>query len=287
MYNLSTETIIPKYSIEPDIDTGNSMFKITKPKYSINRQRSDFLIPHRKDYYFFVFVKQGASRHWIDMTPYTLKPDTFYFTIPQQVHLKEEAKPLTCTSISFTEEFLAMQENQLLKQLPVIQNLHNGHELNLSADNVVFIDDILEKIYAEYHSKYNWQQSMLMAYLQVLLIYVSRLYQKKFSNSELFTDRLFLKKYLSKIDESYAELHEVADYADMLNISAGHLSELVKEQSGKPAIAHIHERLILEAKRLLFHKNHSVKEIAFQLGFEDPSYFNRFFKRLIIYSLVT
>lgn len=214
------------------------------------------------------------------MTPYTLKPGTFYFTIPQQVHLKEEAKPLTGTSISFTEEFLTLQENQLLKQLPVIQNLHNGHELNLSADNVVFIDDMLEKIYAEYHAKHDWQQSMLMAYVQVLLIYVSRLYTKQFSTSELFTDRLVLKKFLSRIEGSYAELHEVAGYAALLNLSAGHLSELVKEQSGKPAIAHIHERLILEAKRLLFHKNLSVKEIAFHLGFEDPSYFNRFFKRL-------
>jgi len=67
----------------------------------------------------------------------------------------------------------------------------------------------------------------------------------------------------------------------MLNISAGHLSEVVKEQSGKPAIAHIHERLILETKRLLFHTDQSVKEIAFRLGFEEASYFNRFFKRIV------
>ena len=58
------------------------------------------------------------------------------------------------------------------------------------------------------------------------------------------------------------------------------LSEVVKEQSGKPAISHIHERLILEAKRLLFHTDGSVKEIAYDLGFEDDSYFNRFFKRI-------
>jgi AraC family transcriptional activator of pobA len=54
----------------------------------------------------------------------------------------------------------------------------------------------------------------------------------------------------------------------------------VKEQSGKSAIMHIHERIVLEAKRLVFHTNSSVKEIAFELGFEDASYFNRFFKRL-------
>lgn len=60
---------------------------------------------------------------------------------------------------------------------------------------------------------------------------------------------------------------------------AGHLSEVVKAQSGKPAIKHIHERLVLEARRLLFHTPESLKEIAFNLGFSEASYFTRFFKR--------
>ena len=72
----------------------------------------------------------------------------------------------------------------------------------------------------------------------------------------------------------------MAAYAEMLNISAGHMGDVVKEQSGKPAIAHIHERVILEAKRLLFHTDYVIKEIAFHLGFEDASYFSRFFKRM-------
>ncbi len=50
-------------------------------------------------------------------------------------------------------------------------------------------------------------------------------------------------------------------------------------QSGRPAIKHIHERLVLEARRLLFHTDNSLKEIGFDLGFSDASYFNRFFKR--------
>lgn len=280
MYNTVTETTIPKYSLEQDKNTGSRIFRISKLEGGVSTLRSDFLIPHRKDYYFLVFVKQGRSRHWIDMTPYTLKNDTFYFTVPHQVHLKEEAAALSATSISFTAEFLALEGNGFLKQLPVIQNPHNGHELNLSKEDVVFLEDLLDKIYAEYLSTNNWQHGMLMAYIQVLLIYLSRLYTEQFSSPEKSSDRLLLKKYLSKIEESYTELHDVTAYADILNISAGHLSEVVKEQSGKPAITHIHERLILEAKRLLFHTEQSIKEIAFQLGFEDASYFNRFFKRL-------
>lgn len=281
MYALDTEITIPKYPLAPDVVTGSKMFSINKTNCTVNYFRRDFLQPHRKDYYFWAFVRQGGSRHWIDMKPYQLKPDTFYFTIPSQVHLKEEAMPLTAMSVAFTDEFLAMEENSLLRQLPIIQNPDNGHELELSPADVVYIEDMLEKIYAENKSANNWQQSMVMAYMRILFIYLSRLYTEQFSNKDAVPDRALLKKYLSKIEESYAEHHEVATYADMLNISAGHLSELVKEQSGKPAIAHIHERLILETKRLLFHTDHSIKEIAFRLGFEDASYFNRFFKRIV------
>ncbi len=119
-------------------------------------------------------------------------------------------------------------------------------------------------------------------YTKILLIYISRLYEQQNSIVTPQLNRVLLKTYLSKIDEYYTRLHDVAAYAGMMNISAGHLSELVKEQSGKPAIVHIHERIIVEAKRLLFHTDQSVKEISFTLGFEDASYFNRFFKRLAL-----
>lgn len=280
MYQTDTEVAIPSYALAPDVNTGSKIFTVNKANCIVNYRLEDFLIPHRKGYYFWAFVKDGSTRHWIDMTPYKLKPNTFYFTVPHQVHLKEEAKPLTGMTLCFTDDFLALEENSLLRQLPIIQNPDNGHELTLNDADVLFIEDILEKIYAENKAHGNWQQSMLMGYMRILFIYLSRLYTEQFSRKDTVQDRIVLKRYLAKIDEYYTEFHEVSAYADLLNISAGYLSELVKEQSGKPAIAHIHDRLMLETKRLLFHTDQSIKEIAFSLGFEDASYFNRFFKRL-------
>ncbi|RYE20030.1 MAG: AraC family transcriptional regulator [Sphingobacteriales bacterium] len=271
---------IPKYPLEPDAVVGNKMFRINRNDNVVNYLKSDFLVPHRKDYYFFAFVKQGCSRHWIDMVPYTLAPNTFYFTVPHQVHLKEEAKPMTGISMGFTKEFLNVANDSSLFNLPIIQNMQNAHALTLSDGDVVFIEDVLNKIFNEYHSHSDWQNNMLHAYIKVLLIYTSRLYTEQFQANELLQDKVLLKRYLAKIDELYSSQHDVAAYADALNISAGHLGDIVKEQSGKPAIAHIHERLILEAKRLIFHTDLAIKEIAFELGFEDASYFNRFFKRL-------
>lgn len=271
---------IPKYPLEPDAMVGNTMFRINRNDSVINYKLSDFLVPHRKDYYFLVLVRKGDSRHWIDMTPYTLKPDTFYFTVPHQVHLKEETKPLSGVSLSFTKEFLATDNEGLLKELPVIKNPHNGHELSLSAPDLLFIEDVLDKVYTEYHTKSTWQHAMLLSYTKILLVYLSRLYVEQFSESTIEPGKVVLKNYLAKIEEHYTKVHEVSEYAALLNLSAGHLSEVVKAQTGKPAIAHIHERLILEAKRLLFHTEYAIKEIAYHLGFEDASYFARFFKRI-------
>jgi AraC family transcriptional activator of pobA len=281
MYTLDTETAIPKYALTVDEATGNKMFSIHKSDCSISYRGAEFLTSHRKDYYFWAFIKQGSSKHWIDMKPYTLQPNTFYFTVPHQIHLKEDAMPMTGMALGFTEEFLAMEENNFLRQLPIIQNPDNGHEMRLANDDVIFIEDMLEKIYQENRTNNGWRNNMLMSYMRVLMIYLSRLYTAQFSNADTVPDRVLLKRYLTKIEENYTGQHEVSAYADMLNISAGHLSEVVKEQSGKPAIAHIHERLILETKRLLFHTDASIKEIAFKLGFEDASYFNRFFKRMV------
>lgn len=145
--------------------------------------------------------------------------------------------------------------------------------------DVLFVDDIVNRIRREYQQPGEWQQRMLSAYLTVLLTYLSRLYTEQYTDNDPSTDTLLLKTFQAKIDDYFRERHEVSEYAAMLNISAGHLSEVVKEQSGRPAIKHIHERLVLEARRLLVHTDTSLKEIAFDLGFSDASYFTRFFKR--------
>ena len=275
------EITIPKYSLKQAMHShGNGLFEVLELKGDYREQPDIFLNPHRKDYYMLVFVRQGNSRHWVDMVPHTLQPNTFNFTIPHQIHVKEQATPIDGTMICFTEEFLAIEENEFLRALPIIQNPQNGHVLELNGEDVVFIEDITTKIINEYRQKADWQNSMLLAYLRVLLIYVSRLYTEQFTNINQPEKRAMLKKFSSLVDDQFAELHDVASYASRLNISAGYLSETIKDQSGKTAIELIHERIVLEARRLLFHTEKSIKEIAFELGFEDASYFNRFFKRI-------
>lgn len=269
---------LPVYALEPDGIVNNRHFRMYNFAGTLPDE-ADFLIPHRKDHYLLVLMRRGGSSLWIDMTPYSLKDNTFYFTGPNQIIVKDGFQQLWSTGIAFTPEFLSLQGNTALGLLPLIQNPQNGHELLLTEADVIFVEDMIAKLNAEYLIPGEWQQSMLAAFMTVLLTYLSRLYVEQFKDNGAAVDKLLLKSFQLKINERFRELREVSEYASLLNISAGHLSEVVKNQSGKPAIKHIHERQVLEARRLLFHTNNSLKEIAFDLGFSDASYFNRFFKR--------
>ena len=87
------------------------------------------------------------------------------------------------------------------------------------------------------------------------------------------------KKFKILLEQKNLKQLKVNDYAKMLNVSAGHLSDLVKDHFGKTPSDLIQERMLLEIQRILLHSNDSIKEIANTLNFEDPSYFTRFFKK--------
>jgi AraC family transcriptional activator of pobA len=278
MQTLTSRPPVPTYPFEPAEATGSTAFSLVRSEGAIPYE-ADVLLPHRKAYYMLVFTKHTRGRHWVDALPYVRQDHALYFSSPSQILVKEEPTPFWGTRLEFTNEFLALQQNAALRHLPLIQNPHNGHELLLPPADEAVVDDLLAKLEAEYRRPGEWQHPLLSAYLTVLLTHLSRLYTEQYPGGEPSADQRLLRTYQARLDEHFRDLHEVSAYAELLHISPGHLSEVVKAQSGKSAIKHLHERLVLEAKRLLCYTPQSLKELAFDLGFSDASYFNRFFKR--------
>jgi AraC family transcriptional activator of pobA len=206
---------VPVYSLTPQNAVSSRLFELVRTEGAL-AYRSDVLIPHRKDYYMLVFVRRGGARHWVDMTSFVLKDNGFYFSTPGQLQVKEAPQPAWVTSLAFTREFLALQQNAALAQLPLLLNPQNAHELLLTAADVAFVEDMLAKLEAEYQRPSEWQQRMLTAYLTVLLTYLSRLYTEQFPGGEPSADQLLLQKYRAKIAECFRELHEVGAYAALL-----------------------------------------------------------------------
>jgi AraC family transcriptional activator of pobA len=278
MYPLTRQPPVPVHLFQPDAATGSQSLTLVRLQGEVV-QVPYMLLPHRKDYYLLFFVQHNRGRHWVDMTPYEHQDNTLYFTNPTQILVNEALAPAWGTYLGFTREFLAVQSNAALRELPLIQNPHHGHQLRLSAADAVFVEQVLANLEVEHHRPGPWQHQLLSAHLGVLLTYLSRLYAEQLPGPEPSAAQRVLTTYQAKLEECFREQHEVGAYAALLQLPVRQLSEAVKAQSGKPAIKHLHERLVLEARRLLFYTDQSLKEIAFELGFSEASYFSRFFKR--------
>ncbi|MDF7815768.1 helix-turn-helix transcriptional regulator [Hymenobacter sp. YC55] len=275
---LPPPSLVPVHYFQPDHATGHASFTLV-------RLRGEtvpvpyMLLPHRKDYYLLFFVQHTRGRHWVDLTPYAHQDNTLYFTNPTQILVNEELAPAWGTYLGFTREFLAVQPNAALRELPLLRNPRQGHALRLSAADVPLVEQVLSNLEAELHRPGPWQLALLSAHLTVLLTYLSRLYTEQLPGPTPSPTQRVLSAFQAQVEQHFRELHEVSAYAARLQLPAKQLSAVVKAHSGKPAIKHVHERLVLEARRLLVYSDQSLKEIAFALGFSEASYFSRFFKR--------
>ena len=119
--------------------------------------------------------------------------------------------------------------------------------------------------------------------LGLFLINCSRIKKRNYPEVQLNTEkneeRFVLQQLKSHIETHYRTLHSTKEYANLLNISPNALTKLVKSTYNKTPSNMITERIIIEAKRELYLTNKTVEEIASELGYDDPFYFSRFFKK--------
>jgi len=119
----------------------------------------------------------------------------------------------------------------------------------------------------------------LQSYLRVFLIQSQRLIARQRTIENIASSGSLVENYIQLIDLHFLQKQRVGEYADMLGVTPGHLTDTTREKLGIPAGNLIQRRILLEAKRLLTYSEQNVGEIAFALNFTDPSYFARYFRR--------
>ena len=140
---------------------------------------------------------------------------------------------------------------------------------------------LLNIFIAELNTKDNIQNDMLLMLLKRLIIVITALARQKYTPDEkLQDDKLdIFRKYNLLVEGHFRTEHTVNYYAQRLNKSPKTLSNIFALYNRKTPVQVIQERIIIEAKRLLSYTDRSVKQITYELGFEDPAYFSNFFKR--------
>lgn len=204
----------------------------------------------------------------------------FFFIAPEQlIHWKRGNTNWKGFVMLIKPKFISysIQGSQLLKDLILFQK----EGINVSqADKESEKDfiNILEKILLEYNTNKLLKFEIIRSYLKILLIQAQRINNQHFGNLHTKKQEDIVYNFQTLVDKFFNEKKAVYDYARELNINEKYLNEIIKKQTGKTASSIIKERILLEAKCLLLYTKLDVAEIAYELKFEEPSNFMRFFK---------
>ncbi|WP_201983296.1 helix-turn-helix transcriptional regulator [Hymenobacter rubidus] len=233
--------------------------------------------PHAHDFYLLLYIGEGGGTHTIDLVTYALRPGSLFFLAPGQVHHWRLAAGTRGFVVFFdTDFFLFRYPGSRLYAYPFFDAAH-APVLYLPAGEAE-IGPLFGRLYAEYAAPQANQAEVFRSYLHLCLELAARHYPTQ-PAAETTLAQQQIRQFGALLNQHYRTQRSVRDYADLLHISANHLNALCRRQLNKTASALVHERVITEAQRLLSHSALSVAQVAYELGFEDASYFVRYFRK--------
>ena len=270
-----------------DIDIREFDSKGVKPPDYVTR-------PFRHSFYCITLFLEGDITLNAGFWKNQLNRPAIYIKTPRQVisWLKPERGPKQYF-IVFTEEYLRGNKTiaDIIFELPFLQ-LEQAMPLELEQEEVELFTGIYRRVHEEYHSKNPDKFALILTYVQLLLLYVRRLYNKyAASDKQLIAnlndrEHLLAENFRSLVRKSFADnpIHKntltVKHFAEQLSIHPNHLNAVIKRQTQKTAITILHEQILLEALTLLRQTEIAIKDVSSRLGFADSSHFNKFFKKL-------
>ena len=241
-------------------------------------------LPHRHNFQEILWVRSGQGKHAIDGQELTIQPNTFYLIAKGQVHQLITGIDLDGLVIRFSDAFLPNFLSQEMGhyQTVLFNNVTINHTLPVQPADLPNFESLLRLLLAEFKSQDGKQnQEVLRHLLTVLLIKLSKIQRQLMHDVQTAVDQetQLFHRFTLLLEEQFNQTHAVQDYAQTLNLTPRQLSIITRRFVGRTAKNLIEDRLILEAQRLLTFTNLSVKEIAHQLGYKDPSHFSKIFKK--------
>jgi AraC family transcriptional activator of pobA len=234
-------------------------------------------LPHRLAYYFFLFVWEGSAELGIDLETFAVGQHELVFSLPHQIRQLPATMPGPAYyKLGLQEECLA----RLPRAYPFLLNPLNQQQVRLTAPAAGRLRTIFELL-RELLSVPDTNPELILAQLNSLLTEINVAYFAA-SAAQPADDRLasFIR-FRAFVEENLTEHPSIGRIAAELALSTDSLYQLVKHYAGLSPKEFVTNRLMLEARRRLYYREQtSVKELAFELGFNDPAYFSRLFKKV-------
>lgn len=238
------------------------------------------LNPHSHEF-FQICLIQGRASVMLDFQEYRTREAAAFFISPGQVHFVRPAEGLQGYTISFTQSFFddeAPPPSRLLA-LPYFFPDDAQPFLQLQREETPELIALFRNLCQEYDAALPDAEEILRATLRLTLLRLARLYIRASPERKPTRGMTIVRQFHWELEKHFRQETSIDAYARLLGITANHLNDVVHEQTGHSAGELIRRRRLLDAKRMLSHSQLSVSEIGYALGFEDPSYFSRFFRR--------
>lgn len=235
---------------------------------------------HRDDHYIFFLLESGVGSLMIDFMEIKLVRNTIYYVLPGQVHYVNHGSANADVSGWFVavEPGLVPQECRKIFE----GQLHLQQPYPLGDKAYLQFQSILKLLLDKYHEDETapFYLHIVHSLLHSFIHLVAGCYGHSVgAQSKVSRPVQLTSQFKQLLNTQVKTIKSPAQYAQLLNVSESYLSEVLKKQTGFPASYWIQQEVLMEAKRLLYYTELTVKEIAHHLGYTDHSYFSRYFRK--------
>lgn len=242
-------------------------------------------IPHRHNFHELIWIRAGRGRHAIDGAPCDLLPGTCYFIAKGQVHQFLESRRVDGCVVRFADELIADRRGIEEPGTPLAWFNASGVAQGVRLDDAEMEE--CSRLFSLMESEFlrapqAGRREILGSLVRIALAKLGRALMRSHARANAPGEpraELF-RAFILLLERDFGRHHAVAHYAAALGVTPRRLTDASRLCGGRMPKGIIEERLILEAKRMLQFTRRPTKEIAYDLGFQDPSYFSKVFKRL-------
>ena len=238
----------------------------------------------RNNFFSIIWVKEGYGKVRAGFSEFDFEENSLFAFEPFQPYLFSAESPIKGIVINFNSQFIfaTQHEKEKIFREVLYNNIARPRLISIDVNSTIRFNVLCENIESEMQNPSLAQREVLVSYLKIFLINVSRLKMEQQPQAIDATkdnkEHYMLQKLKDAIDENFRAKHSPNDYAAMLYVSTKTLAKISKSYFNRTLSDIINERIIIEAKSELFLTNKAIKEIAYELGYEDEYYFSRFFK---------
>nr|WP_199003326.1 helix-turn-helix domain-containing protein [Flavobacterium sp. ASV13] len=265
---------IQQFELSPHAKAGIIIVKMEDQ----NVEEHDISKPHRDNHCQLMLALSGTYKLNIDFVNIEFSGPALLCVFPEQVHHIIDVKSPKGWMISFDTSLVNKEVFQLLENK--IGNPFLLQQEPVFLQQLSILMDLIEKIQLENTNNYT-QKSIHSLLNGLLSLIAGKLVSNLLIGKEPENRSIIIKEaFINLTKEHFKTWKQPAQYASALSISVSHLNDTVKSLTGSPVSVHIQEASIMEAKRLLYFTDKNVREIGYEVGYDEPVYFGKLFKKI-------